>query len=107
MFFISSLSGLAWRKHVESPVKPRNSTSVLEALPGKQIDIKLHSPSILYLWAQYGLNVQSSQGIMLKDKCIHCIDLNQYIENSKVFGMNITFIFALSEGKYTFFHFTR
>ena len=44
---ISSLPGLALRTHLESLGKPRNSSSVLEALPGK-LDIKRHSPSILY-----------------------------------------------------------
>ena len=45
---ISSLPGSALRTHVESLGKPRMSTSVLEALPGK-LDIKRHSPSILYI----------------------------------------------------------
>ena len=66
---ISSLPGSASRTHVESLGKPRDvnkrsqrlrermlnrsaslamSTSVLKALPGK-LDIKRHSPSILYL----------------------------------------------------------
>ena len=44
---ISSLPGSASRTHVESLGKPRDSTSVLTALPGK-LDIKRHSPSILY-----------------------------------------------------------
>ena len=42
---ISSLSGSASRMHVELLGKPRDSTSVLEALPGKFV-IKRHSPSI-------------------------------------------------------------
>ena len=46
---ISSLPGLASRTHVESLDKPPDSTSLLEALPGK-LDIKRHSPSILYLY---------------------------------------------------------
>ena len=37
--------------HVESLGKPRNSTSVLEAVPGI-LDIKGHSPIILYLHPQ-------------------------------------------------------
>ena len=41
---ISSLPGLDLRTHVES----RESTSILEALPGK-LDVKRHSPSILYI----------------------------------------------------------
>ena len=45
---ISSLPGLALRTHVESLHKPRDSASLLEALPGK-LDIKRHSPSILYV----------------------------------------------------------
>ena len=44
---ISSLPGSALRMHVES-ASLAMSTSVLEALPGK-LDIKRHSPSILYL----------------------------------------------------------
>ena len=43
--FISSLPGWASRMHVELLGKPRDATSVLEALPGK-FDIKRHSPSI-------------------------------------------------------------
>ena len=43
---ISSLPGLAMRKHDESLGKPCNSTSVLEALPGT-VDIKILSPSFL------------------------------------------------------------
>ena len=47
---ISSLPGWAWRTHVESLDKPRdvNKRSRSLALPGK-LDIKRHSPSILYL----------------------------------------------------------
>ena len=45
---ISNLPGKASRTLVESRGKPRDSTSVFEALPGK-LDIKWHSPSILYL----------------------------------------------------------
>ena len=45
---ISSLPGRASRMHVEWLGKPRDSTSILEALPGK-LDIKRHSPSILYV----------------------------------------------------------
>ena len=44
---ISSLPGSASRMHVESLCKPRDSTSILEAMPGK-LDNKRHSPSILY-----------------------------------------------------------
>ena len=45
---ISSLPGSASRTHVESLGKPCDSTSLFKALPGK-LDIKIHSPSILYL----------------------------------------------------------
>ena len=45
---ISSLPGSALRTHVESLGKLAMSTSVLKTLPGK-LDIKRHSPSILYL----------------------------------------------------------
>ena len=44
---ISSSPGSALRMHVKSLIKLRDSKSVLEALPGK-LDIKRHSPSILY-----------------------------------------------------------
>ena len=45
---ISCLPGLALRMHVESLASLAMSTSVLKALPGK-LDIKRHSPSILYI----------------------------------------------------------
>ena len=46
---ISSLPGSTLRTHVESlSASIALSTSVLKALPGK-LDIKRHSPSILYL----------------------------------------------------------
>ena len=45
---ISSLPGLALRTHVECSTSLAVSTSVLKALPGK-LDIKRHSPSILYV----------------------------------------------------------
>ena len=38
--------------HVESSACLAMSTSVLKALPGK-LDIKRHSPSILYLWVNF------------------------------------------------------
>ena len=38
-----------YQAHVESLGKPRDSTNVFEALPGK-LDIKRHSPSILYVY---------------------------------------------------------
>ena len=47
---ISSLPGSALRTHVESLGKPRDVTSLLKAWPGK-LDIKRHSPSILYISA--------------------------------------------------------
>ena len=33
-FLISSVPGVAWRMHVESLDRPRDSTSLLEDLPG-------------------------------------------------------------------------
>ena len=45
---ISSLPGSTLRTHVESLGKPRDVNIVLKALPGK-LDIKRHSPSILYV----------------------------------------------------------
>ena len=46
--WISSLPDSASRIHVESFGKPHDSTSGLEALPGK-LDIKRHSPSMIYV----------------------------------------------------------
>ena len=45
---ISSLPGLALRMIVESLGKPRDVNKGSKALPGK-LDIKRHSPSILYV----------------------------------------------------------
>ena len=53
---ISSLPGSASRTRVELLCKPRDSTSILKALLAK-LDIKRHSPSILYL-----------SGPMMRDK---------------------------------------
>ena len=47
---ISSLPGSALRTHVESLGKPRDVNKVFKALSGK-LDIKRHSPSILYLFS--------------------------------------------------------
>ena len=47
LMHVPSLPGSASRTLVESLGKPRHSTSVLEALPGK-LDIKRHSPCTLY-----------------------------------------------------------
>ena len=55
---ISSLSGSALRTHVESSASLAISTSVLKALPGK-LDIKRHSPSILYLLVSSTQRVKS------------------------------------------------
>ena len=46
---ISSLPGLAMRKHDESLGKPCNSTSFLDALSGK-LDIKRHSPRVFSVY---------------------------------------------------------
>ena len=51
---ISGIPDSATRMRVESLDKPCNSTSILEALPGK-LDIKIHSPSILYYYKIYNL----------------------------------------------------
>ena len=47
---ISSLPGSALRTHVESLASLAMATSAPKALPGK-LDIKRHSPSILYIWS--------------------------------------------------------
>ena len=49
---ISSLRGSASRTHVEALGMPRDSTSVLEALPSK-LDITRQSPRILYIPAVF------------------------------------------------------
>ena len=64
---ISILPGSALRMHFELLSKPRESTSLLEALPGK-LDIKRHSPSILYIYFYHYFKVLcftfSLKGIM-------------------------------------------
>ena len=50
---ISSLPGKASRMLVESLSKPRDSTCVLEALPGK-LYIKRREPGILFISLQVG-----------------------------------------------------
>ena len=55
---ISSLAGSALRTHAESLDNLAMSTSVLKALPGK-LDIKRHSPSILYVLTLNALNDSS------------------------------------------------
>ena len=45
---ISGLPGSALRTHVESLGKPRDVNKLSQSLPSK-LDIKIHSPSILYL----------------------------------------------------------
>ena len=57
---ISSLTGSAWRMHVELLGKPRDSTSVLKALPGKP-DIERHSPSILYFPGPLDIIIETSK----------------------------------------------
>ena len=52
---ISSLSGSALRRHVESLGKPRDVNMRSQALPGK-LDIKRHSPSILYISASLAMS---------------------------------------------------
>ena len=62
---ISSLPGSALRAHVKWLSKPRNSTSILEALPGN-LDIKRHSPSILYIGLHREYFVASGSTCILK-----------------------------------------
>ena len=52
---ISSLPGSASRTHAE----PRDSTSVLKALPGK-LDIKRHPPSFLYVMVHKNVTFYNS-----------------------------------------------
>ena len=48
-FLVSSLPGSALRTHMNRSASLAMSTSVRKALPGK-LDIKRHSPSILYVF---------------------------------------------------------
>ena len=57
---ISSFSGSALRTHVESLGKPRDVNIRSHALPG-QLDIKRHSPSILYIQPFYTLQGKMKQ----------------------------------------------
>ena len=52
-FLITSLPGSLWERMLNRSGSIALSTSVLKALPGK-LDIKRHSPSILYIWASKG-----------------------------------------------------
>ena len=52
LLLISMLPGSALRTHVESLSSLAMSTSVLKALPGK-LDIKRHSPRILYMLSSF------------------------------------------------------
>ena len=47
--FISSLPGSVLRMHVESLGKPRDVNKRSQSLAGK-LDVKRHSPIILYVW---------------------------------------------------------
>ena len=47
------------RTRVKSLVKPRDSSSILEALPGK-LDTKRHSPSILYVLIRHAFHTNIS-----------------------------------------------
>ena len=58
---ISSLQGSALRTYVESLCKPRASTSILKALPGK-LDIKSHLPSVLYFLPCHWMNTWNIWG---------------------------------------------
>ena len=57
---ISSLPGSALRTHVESLGKPRDVNKHLKALPGN-LDIKRHSPSILYISASLAMSTSISK----------------------------------------------
>ena len=52
---ISSLPGSVLRTHVDRSTSLAMSTSVLKTLPGK-LDIKRHSPSILYISASLAMS---------------------------------------------------
>ena len=64
-FLTSSLPGSASRTHVESQGLPLDSTKILEALPGK-LDIKRHSPSVLFS-IPYFVLFHTSEGIILSE----------------------------------------
>ena len=63
---ISSLPGSVSRTHVESLGKPCDSTSVLEALPCN-LDIKRHSPSILYTLTIVSKAISAIQNICISN----------------------------------------
>ena len=50
LLLISSLPGSALRTLVESLGKPRNVNKRSQSLASGKLDIKRHSPSILYVW---------------------------------------------------------
>ena len=55
---ISSLPGSALRTHIQSLSKPCNVNKRSKSLPGK-LDIKRHSPSILYIFFKLLANYHS------------------------------------------------
>ena len=63
---IPSLPGSALRTHAESSACLAMSISVLKALPGK-LDIKRHSPSILYIQGIRGIFVYNHLLVGLPD----------------------------------------
>ena len=69
------------------------STSVLKALPGK-LDIKRHSPSILYILR---FRILLHMNTKLADKPVHLHNLNVYAQlSSRV--RSLTFMHLRSEG---------
>ena len=111
---ISSLPGSALRTHVESLGKPRESTCVIKALPGK-LDIKRHSPSILYISISILSRVRSplnQKAILLllllstinwesNEECWRIVESNLLLSQAY---LNLTFIqlcyYVVSENKY-------
>ena len=72
---ISSIPGSPLRTHVESLGKPRGVNIVLKALPGK-LDIKRHSPSILYVTVVS--DKQKCEELKSNTKCTRFVCFNQW-----------------------------
>ena len=88
---ISSIPGSALRTHVESLGM---STSVLKAKPGK-LDIKRHSPNILYIFGITDLNEDGE--LELLDSDIKDLKKTNMMEESQVIKMKAEL--ACNEGK--------
>ena len=71
LLLISSLPGSAFRTHVDRSARLAMSTIILRALPGK-LDIKRHSPSILYVFDISSILLYTSD--ILSEDFLGCLD---------------------------------